>query len=377
MGSRRSAGDGSIYRRTDGLWAGSVTLGYRADGTRRRKTVTSKSKATVQRKLRDLLRDQHAHGDLPTASLTVERWMTEWLDTIAARRVRERTLAGYRGYVNNWIVPHLGRRRLDRLTPAHIRGLYRAMSDAGKSEATQRQCHAILHRALLVAVREGHILANPAAKDKIDPPGTHVNTRTPLELAEARRVIACLDGDPLASRWLVALLEGLRQGEALGLKWEDVDLPGRRLFVTRAVQRVTGKGLVEVPPKSRTSNRAVPLLDPVAFALTRHRDRVGGTGYVWGGDKPTDPRRDYQQWRDLLDRAGVDPRPLHAARATTASLLNEAGVPTEVVAEILGHSQVQITQRHYIRGNETSHRAAMDRLGGLLAGDDQPRMLGQ
>lgn len=359
--ARRASGDGGLYQRKDGMWVGAVTLGYRPDGTRRRKTVSSKNKATAQRKLRELLRDQAAHGDLPTSGMTVERWMTEWLDNIAPRRVRQRTLDGYRGYVKTWIVPHLGRHRLDRLTAAHIRQLYRAMEDAGKAEATRRQCHAILRRALVVAEREGHITRNPA--ELLDPPGTHVEHRTPLTLNEARTVMAVLDGDPLASRWLVALLEGLRQGEALGLRWEDVDLPGRRLFVVRAIQRVKGKGLVEVPPKSRSSVRAVPLLDPVVYALTEHRAASGGTGYVWGGATPIDPRRDWQAWRDLLARAGVERRPLHAARATTASLLNAAGVPTEIIAEILGHAQVQVTQQSYIRGDDSTHRAAMDQFG--------------
>lgn len=364
MPKRRSKGDGALYKRADGMWVGAVTFDVPGEG-RKRKTVSSRDKATAQRKLRELVRHKDAHGTPPAASMTVAAWMDKWLAEIAPARVRARTLTGYRSYVETWIKPYLGRYRLDRLNADHVRALYRAMDDAGRTEATKRQCFAILHRALKVAVNEGHMLSNPAAI--ADRPKTIQNHRTPLTLAQAHAVFACLEGDPLASRWLVALLQGLRQGEALGLRWEDVDLVGGDLYVVRAIQRVTGRGLVEVPPKSDASHRVVPLLAPVAYALTQHRAATGGVGYVWGGDKPLDPRRDYEAWREVLDRAGVPRRPLHAARATTGSLLNAARVPTEIVAEILGHAHVQVTRDSYIKGSKELHRRAMDDLNSYVA----------
>lgn len=367
--SRRQRGEGGLYQRADGMWIGVVDLGYGPDGKRRRKPVSSKSYAVAQKKLTALKREVAQHGgNLPTANWTVEKWLNHWLDTIASERVRPRTLTGYRSYVDTWLIPHLGRRRLDQLRPEHIRALYATMRDAGKSDATRRQCHAILSRALTIAVREGKATSNPAAL--IDAPSTHVEHRKPLTLVEARQVIDALDGDPLASRWLCALLEGLRQGEALGLRWEDVDLDAGRVHIRRAIQRQKGKGLVVVEPKSRTSKRPIPLVPPVAYALESHRRATGGEGYVWGGEHPTDPRRDWQAWKDLLERAGVSDHALHAARNTTASLLSLARVPDKIISEILGHANVQITREAYIHGDDVQHRDAMAALGRLIQPED-------
>jgi integrase len=292
---------------------------------------------------------------------TVEDWLTHWLDNIASRRVRERTLVGYRGYVRTWLVPHLGRHRLDKLKPDHIRAMYAAMDAEGKSDATRRQAHAILRRSLVVAEREGRILRNPAAL--VDPPPVGKNHHVPLTLAEARRVLSALDGDPLAARWACALLEGMRQGECLGLKWDMVDLENRRIRIERELVRITGKGMVLTPPKSDTSKRSIPMLEPVALLL----EAMPRTGeFVFYGTA-MDSRKDWGNWKALLVRAGVcdadaaygDMPALHAARGTTASLLHEAGVPDKTIAEILGHSSVQITRQAYIHGNEESHRKAM------------------
>lgn len=366
---RRGRGDGSVYQRADGLWVGQIQIGARVprpDGTqrRKRKTVTAKTRKAVLEKMRKVRAEVDA--GVFTDDGTVEDWLNHWLDNIACKRVRERTIVGYRGYINHWLIPHLGRHRLDKLKPDHIRAMYAAMEADGKSDATRRQAHAILRRALVVAERDGRILRNPAAQ--VDPPPVGKNHHQPLTLEQARQIMAVMGDLPAneAARWLCALLEGMRQGEALGLRWEDVDIPNRRIWVMQELYRVTGRGLVEADPKSRTSTRAIPMLEPVAF-LFEAMDRVGD--YVFYG-KAMDPRRDWAAWKALLVRAGVcgadmklgDMPALHSARGTTASLLDEAGVSEKVISEILGHSQVQITRTAYIHGNEERHRQAMKAL---------------
>ena len=360
---RRVRGEGSVYQRADGRWCAQIDLGW-VGGKRLRPTITARTRRELSEKMRRKRREIDA-GVL-SDDATVEQWLTYWLDNVAAKKVRERTLVGYRGYVRTWLVPYLGRHRLDRLKPDHIRALYAAMEADGKSDATRRQAHAILRRALVVAERDGRILRNPAAA--VDPPPVGQNHHQPLTLAQARMVLAALPTEPdnMAARWLCALLQGMRQGECLGLRWEDVDLENRRIHVEQELYRVTGKGLVEEDPKSRTSKRPIPMLEPVAFLL----DGMERTGpYVFYG-KAMDGRRDWAAWKALLVKAGVCPSdmklgdmpPLHSARGTTASLLDEAGVSDKIIAEILGHSSVQITRRAYIHGNEERHRQAMKAL---------------
>lgn len=359
---RRQRGDGGLYQRKDGLWVGVVDLPAGPDGSRRRRTVSSRSYGEAVRRLRTLRREVEEHGDVLASALTVGQWLTYWLDEIAPGRVRPSTLYGYRGYVERYLAPQLGHLRLARLTAAHVRGMLRSMD--ALSPATRRQAFAVLSRALTVAVREQKLRVNPCTL--MDAPPSGKVHRLPFTLAQARAVIASLDveRDPAAAaRWLCALLQGLRQGEALGLRWEDVDLDARTITVRAAIQRRVGVGLVLVPPKSARSMRTIPMLEPVRLALSRMPSREG---YVWGGERPRDPRADWQAWRDMLERAGAPHRPLHAARTTTGSLLDAAGVSPKVISEILGHAQVSTTQEVYIHGDAGRHLEAMGALDRLL-----------
>lgn len=363
MGERRLRGEGSIYQRdSDGRWVGVVDLGWVA-GRRVRKTVTAKTLKELRPKFK-ALKQSLEEGVLPDEA-TVEQWMNHWLNHEVDGKLRPITASGYRRYVNNWIIPYLGKRRLDRLRPDHIKALYAAMEEAGKADATRRQVHAILRRALVVAERERRIPWNPATK--IDPPAVGKGSHGKFTLPEAKKILKAIDRpDVSTSRWACALLEGLRQGEALGLRWEDVDFDRGVLVIQRAIQQVPGKGLQVVGLKSDTSYRAVPMVDPVRAALWAERQE---SGYVWGGEKPTNPRADWGEWKRVLELAGVPHRPLHAARATTASLLMEAGVPEKIIAEILGHSQVIVTRKHYLHGDDRMYIDAMGRLSELVASD--------
>lgn len=411
MTKRRGRGEGAVYQRHDaptcppvgpdgerpdhncrGRWVGTLDLGRPyGGGKRRRKPIYGKTKAEVQRKL-EKAKAEHRASALIVSSPTVEQWMRYWLDNIAVERVRDRTLANYRSYVETHIIPGIGRHRLDKLEPGHVRELYSVMRKPcpspdektkrcahrpvhGRAEATIRQTHAILSRALKVAMREGKVARNVC--DMIDPPGTYKNTPQPLTVAEARKVLRAAKGDAIESRWYVALWLGMRQGEVLGLRWTDVDIENGLIYVRQAVQRQTGKGLVVTELKSRASRRVIPLPNVVLAQLTvawAQHVNAGGTddAYVWpaadGG--PMDPKRDWEAWRRLLAKAEVPMVRLHAARNTAGSLLLAAGVDPKIVSEILGHSTVQITQNVYQRGELSGHRAALDAVGQLVVDDD-------
>ena len=353
------------------MWIGTVELPLGDDGKRRRKTISSKDYATAAKKLRDLRREVDEHGDALPNLPTVGQWLDHWLDQIAPERTRERTRAGYRGYLDRYIVPALGHRRLDQIRAEHVRAMLRKMEEAGLSEATRRQAFAILRRALEVALREQKVRVNVCTL--MDPPRVPDKHHEPFTLDEARKILAYLDVDRdpgEAARWLLALLAALRQGEALGLRWEDVDLEAGHLHVRQALQRQAGKGLVVVAPKSKTSIRVVPLLQPVVLALSRMPGEHEGLIFRGSGGGPRDPRADWGAWRAMLGAAKVTARPLHAARTTTASLLSSAGVPDKTISEILGHSQVQITQQAYIHTDTARHAEALRSLGALLAAPD-------
>lgn len=404
--ARRQRGSGGLYRTKDlqgrpDLWRAAVDLGFTPAGTRRRKVVSSKSRNEVIRKLAQLRRTIEDTGSAPAANITVGRWLTDWLDGVAAARVRPRTLATYRGYVDRYLVPHLGRRRLDQLQPQHVRAMHKAMTDAGLSSTTALQAHRILVKALSDAHREGLLVRNVA--QLVDAPRRATASRGALTPEQAVTLLRSVDQTAMGARWAAALFLGARQGEALGLAWDRVDLdagtvdlawqlqrlpyrhgcdgtcgrsragscPRRELAVPVSFEhRVVDGGLVLTRPKSRAGLRVIPLPGPMLRALRWHRERSTGDGLVWTrpDGRPIDPKDDSAAWRQALATAGLPPVPLHAARHTTATLLGRLGVGERVVSSILGHNSLAVTQG-YIHSDLTMQRDAMDRLGGLLALD--------
>lgn len=359
MGERRLRGTGSIYQRSDGRYAYTVDLGW-SGGARRRRTVTARTLAELKPKIKKLDRTLAA-GLQRDGSTTVEAWLRYWLAEVAPRRVRPRTLKGYSGYVNTWLIPNLGKHRLDMLEASHVRALHRTMEKAGKSHATIRQAHMILSRALNVALDDGKIIRNPCRSAEL-PKATSKGTHGKLTLAEALTVLHHLEDDERGARWVVALLTGLRQGEALGLAWENVDLDRRVLYVLNAQQRIDG-ALTLTDVKSESSVRAVHLLPEVHLALARRRVSRPDDVLVFG---PRDNKADWKEWQAILAECGIPHRTVHAARATTATLLDAAGVSPKMIAEILGHSRADVTMHHYVHGDDEMHREAFDKMGVLI-----------
>lgn len=328
---RRGNGEGSIYQLPDGRWRRSVFLGYR-DGKPHRKYVTRRIRAEVAAEIRALIEAQRRGQVITTGGMTVAEWLAMYLEQVARPKVRPRTLDRYTSDINGHIVPAIGRYRLDKLRPAHLVALYNAKAAEGLSGASLRHMHAVIRRALNVAVRWQLIAVNPATL--VDAPRAAQHEITPLTAAEARRLIEAAKGDRMQARWLVGLALGLRQGEALGLRWEDVDLDARLLRVRRALQRRRGGGLIFTEPKTQRSKRAIPLPGQLVTALEDHRARQAreraAAGSLWRDSEcvfttpigtPVDPRNDFREFRKLLARAGLPPVRLHDLRHTAASLL--------------------------------------------------------
>lgn len=362
--ARRVKGEGSVYQRaSDGRWFYAVDLGWLPAPNGRRKRDRRTVSATTLKALRPKMKKLDAELDAGLdgdGSMSLDRWLAWWLDEIAPNTAKSpRTLATYRSYVDNWIVPHLGARRLDQLKPDHLRALYRAMREAGKSAATIRQVHAILSASLKVAENDGKILRSPA-KAVTPPGGGEKGSHGKLTRDEVQAVMRTLATRPDRARWYAALLLGLRQGEALGLAWDDIDEANNLIHIRHSLGRVRGKGLTLGPVKSQASRRTLPLLPGIRDALA-DVERTGPL--VWG---PKDNKRDWNDWQALLEAAGVDHHPLHAARATTASILDELGYSPKVIAEILGHSQASTTATHYIHADAERHAHALGDLVRLI-----------
>src|SRR5215469_4156364 len=238
MPDRKPNRRSSIYLGQDGWWHGWVTVGIKDDGSPDRKHRMGKTEAEVTRKVRDLERSRDTGQLVSTArGLSVEQWMETWLTTIAPRRIRQSTLEStYAPKVRNRIIPGLGKHRLDRLTPEHVERFYTRLEAEGLAPATVLQIHRILSRALKVAMQRGNVGRNVATL--VDAPSVNQGEIEPLTLNEAQRIIELAAGLRNGTRWSVALALGLRQGEALGLRWRYVDLDAGLITVRWQLQRL-------------------------------------------------------------------------------------------------------------------------------------------
>jgi len=400
--SPRGKGEGSVYKRGDGLWCTSVELPPGLDGKRRRKVICRKDKTAVVKLLRDTQTQLAKHGNLVTSSTTVEKWLTHWMDDIAPLSIRPKTLAGYRTVVNGYIIPLVGKKRLEKLTAQDVRKLHQVMQATPKDLALRGLAdvpegtvmlsstytllaHNALSAALKVALREGKIAANPC--DLVDRPRARNAGQKALDVDEAIQLLQHLakhlDGSDKqaktdAAMWATALLTGARRGEILGL---EADRVTDQLDLSWQLQRITditkapadweyrhlNSTLYLTRPKSRAGWRVVPLVEPLKSILALQvGDQKDGLVFTRDG-RPWDPDRATKEWNAVLAEAGLPPDVvLHGARHTTVDLLYEAGVPEAVISEIVGHSSRATTRGYRSRGNSKQLTAAMDKMSKLL-----------
>ena len=395
---RNPNGASSIYRGTDGYWHGRVTIGVKDDGRTDRRHVMGKTQAVVITKVRELER-QRDEGTIRRAgsSWTVSSWLTHWVENIAAPFVRENTIAGYRVAVNVHLIPGVGKHRLERLQPEHLERLYVRMMRNGKSAATAHQAHRTIRTALNEAVRRGHLVHNPASLAKA--PRLSEHEVEPFGVEEVQHLLTTAMNSRNGARWAVALALGLRQGEALGLKWSDVDLDAGVLVVRRArlrprwrhgcdgtcgqqhggrcPQRIADR-TETAETKSRAGRRTVGLPDQLVMLLRQHRAAQAAereaAAQLWNdGDwlfatptgAPINPRTDYAEWKRLLAVAGVRDARLHDARHTAATVLLILGVPEQAVMKIMGWSHSAMAARYQ---HVTAHvqRDIANRVGELI-----------
>ncbi len=396
----RGKGEGSIYKDSRGLWTAVVELPQH-DGSRRRKAIRSKSKATVLAKLRAAQHQLAESGDLPTRDVTLAQWIDEWFSAIAQLKVRPKTAHTYRGLIDREILPSIGSIKLDKLTTTDVRRMLATVTGQhGLSSSTAAQVHRILSVALKYAVREGKITRNVAALT--DAPRRAATNLAALNVDEGFTVIQAGAAfppyafDPLGSLWAAVVLTGARQGELLGLEcdrvtdtitlswqlqrltWEHGCNPpcGRKRGADCRLRKVTFPadhehrhlqgGLWLSRPKTSTSWRVIPLVEPLRTILATHlaatRDRPNPHGLVWtmpNGD-PIDPRVESEAWHEMLTRLHLTDVRLHDGRHTTVDLLYEAGVPEDLIQEIVGHSTRTMTRAYKTRGNSARLVAAME-----------------
>src|SRR5215207_61755 len=217
---KRGNGEGSITRRKDGLYMARYTV-QTASGAKR-KTLYGKTRGEVSEKLAKAMADRDGGLVFDADNLKVGEYMARWLSDAVQGTVRRTTFARYEQITRLHIVPAFGRTKLKNLTPAHVRGLYRQKLDSGLSPRSVQYIHTTLHKALKQAVADGLIPRN--VTEAVKPPRPVKKEIRSLNVEQTRSLLHAARGDRLEALYVAAVTAGLREGELLGLRWDDVDL---------------------------------------------------------------------------------------------------------------------------------------------------------
>ncbi|MHB8827133.1 MAG: site-specific integrase [Acidimicrobiales bacterium] len=356
--TRRGNSEGSIYQRSsDGRWLGAATVGLDPAGRPIRRTVSAKTRAEVVRKLKVLSREIDdglvTAERAPTLEVLFERWFVD----VMAREVVRSTIDNYRSIVKFHILPTLGRKKVDELTVAEVDRLLAAKIASGLSPSTVHRIRAVLSQCLDQGIRWGVTPRNVARLSR-SPKLIRPEGRT-LSPEQARGLLASLRGHRNEALYTLMLSTGMRRGEALGLKWGDVDLEGGVVRIRRSLKREGGH-IVTADTKTLKSRRAVNLPEPVVELLARHRDQQEkqrvDLGAAWVETEfvftssigtPIDPRNLYRDFQKVCESAGLSYWHPHELRHSAASLMLANGVKLQVVSQVLGHSSIRMTADVY------------------------------
>ena len=383
MGSRSASGESSIYKDKTGRWHGYVSMGLKENGRRDRRHVSAARRADVVAKVRALeIKRDAGTAEAAGRPSTVGDWLDHWLEHIAPHRVRARTLESYGALVRLHLRPAARSPPAGSAAAGAPRAAVRLAARGQGPLARDRAPLAprpVSRPARRHATREGRSqCGDPRRPAGGQAPGdcTPANGGRSAQRAAGRRAGAN------AARWTVALAVGLRQSEALGLRWSDIDLAVGTLTVRRGAHRVAGKGLVYEEPKAERSRRTLALPTPLVEALRRHNTvqlaEREAAGSLWEQEhdlvfaqingRTVDKRSDWESWKALLRRAGVREVRLHDGRHTAATLLLSEGVHPRVVMELLGHAQMGTTTDTYSHVMPALAKEAAERMGAALWG---------
>jgi integrase len=371
MSKKRGNGEGSITRYTDGRWCARYTI-QTAKGPKR-KALYRTTRQEVAEKLAKALSDRAGGLIFDGGTITVGDYLDRWLADSVRDTVRQRSWERYEQIVRVHIKPALGRVKLKALTSTHVRGLYREKLDGGLAPRTVRYIHTTLHKALKDSVADGLIPRNVTEGIRAPKPKKkEVNALSP---EQARAFLEAARADRFEALYVLAIHCGLREGELLGLRWDDVDLEAGTLSVRRTLSETRTGPIFEQPKNGK--GRSIQLTNTAAEALRTHRKRQNEErlrlspfwedhGLIFPSQKGTTMNAKNltaRSFKPVLERAGLPDIRLHDLRHTCATLLLFKGVHPKLVHELLGHATIAITldtYSHVLQGMGNQTATAME-----------------
>lgn len=377
MPGRRQQGEGSLYhRKSRNQWVAVADLGWKSGKRDRREFTGPTPDAAIEKRAAFL--DRRRDGfTLPRGrQLTVSEWVLHWVHNIAKSRVGPQTWRSYRQKIEDYVAPYFERVKLADLTREDIEAWHAWLAERPAKRggtlaaSTIVTAHKVFSGALNEAVDRGHMPRNPCTR--ATPPRADQPAPEPPSSDELDMVLAACQTWPNGARWVLAITTGLRQGEALGMRWRDVRLAAPAAVTVRQAQARVGGEWVYKAPKSRKSRRSVPLPAVAVAALKTHRERqaaadIGGLVFTTVTGRPWHGRRDWQDWQDLLTSLGLPHYRVHDCRHAYATELLEQGEDPRTVQDLLGWSSAAMAEI-YQHVRPAMHRRVVARLDERFGG---------
>lgn len=399
VAKKRANGEGTIRQRSDGRWEGLYTVNYK------RKSVYGKTQDEARKKLNKVLNDIDRGLYIQNDNITFGAWLDEWLETYAKPTVKLSTYGSYEGYIRGHIKPELGRIRLKDLRADMLQKFFNKKQNSGRldkvldiktkklvskkgglSAKTIKNIYNMIHSALKQAYKNSLIPKNVC--ELISLPKQQRQEMQVLSVAEQQALQGALKGERLGIGITLALFTGLRIGELLGLKFEDIDYKNHTLTVRRTLNRLkvfddpTKKtDIILGEPKTNKAKRIIPLQDFIIPLLQAHHNMIKSERLLVGQlydnqdfiicnefGKHIEPRTYQDLFKRTLIQANIEKTHFHTLRHTFATRALEAGFDIKVLADILGHADASTTLNKYAHALPDHKKTSMEKLSCIYEG---------
>ena len=381
MAKRRANGEGNIRKRKDGRWEGRYTAGRNpATGRAIYKNVLGKTQAEVKEKLKKAIEETKGLNIAKAESYTVGQWMDVWYEYYAKIKVRPSSHKTYEGYIKNHIKPSIGNIPLTKLTTLDLQRLYQKLLTEGRvdrleaknqpkglSSKTVRNINQVISSAMQLAIQQ-HLISHDPTDGCALPKTEHREMQT-LSADQLTAFLLEAKHSGVFEMYYIELATGLRRGELLGLKWEDIDFTTQTLRVRRQVGRINGE-VREAPLKTKNAYRTISLGTDAVGILKQQREKQPSSAYVFPGPtgSPIAPDSVLHMLHRVLDRAGLPEIRFHDLRHTFATLALQNGVDVKTVSGMLGHFSAGFTLDTYAHVTTAAQKKAAKTMGEVLAG---------
>ena len=360
--TRAASGSGSIRQRADGTWEARLTVGTDpGTGKSIRKSVYGRSQAEARKRMTATQRAIDNGTYQAPDKTTVSQWLDTWMETFCAVKVKPLTFSSYAVAIKNHIKPSLGALRLQAVRGVHVQKLYNRMTADGLSAKTVKNVAAILHKAFSVAVKQGLMQANPC--DAAELPKAMHKEITPLTDSEIPLFLKAIKGHPFEGAYALCLFAGLREGECLGLSWDQVNFEARRITISQQLQHEKKRNAQYYIAPSTKSGKPRQIEPPeITFQYLRAERKRQTENRLAAGPLWSNPDNlvftdelgrhlaistFYKTFKRIVSSIGrPDARP-HDLRHTAATVAIAAGADIKSVQDLLGHATASFTLNVY------------------------------